>query len=92
ERVRQGNSLFQSLKSEKVAPGFLLHMVSSGEASSELDQMLLRVSEYYSTRLRSAVDTMLKLMEPALIVFMGMVVMLIVGAVLVPIVKMNQLI
>ena len=92
ERVRQGNSLFQSLKSEGVAPGFLLHMVSSGEASSELDQMLLRVSEYYSTRLRNAVDTMLKLMEPALIVFMGMVVMLIVGAVLVPIVKMNQLI
>lgn len=92
ERVRQGNSLFQSLKSENVAPGFLLHMVSSGEASSELDQMLLRVSEYYSARLRSGVETLLKLMEPALIVFMGAVVMLIVGAVLVPIVKMNQLI
>src|SRR5690606_17933665 len=39
ERVRQGNSLFQSLRAEKFVPGFLLHMVSSGEASSELDQM-----------------------------------------------------
>jgi general secretion pathway protein F len=92
ERVRQGNSVFQSLKAEQVAPGFMLHMVSSGEASSELDAMLLRVAEYYSARLRNQVDTVLKLMEPALIVFMGMVVMLIVGAVLVPIVKMNQLI
>lgn len=92
ERVRQGNSLFQSLKAEKVAPGFMLHMVSSGEASSELDSMLLRVSEYYSSRLRNSVDTLLKLMEPALIVFMGLVVVLIVGAVLVPIVEMNQLI
>lgn len=92
ERVRRGNSLFQSLKAEQVAPGFLLHMVSSGEASSELDSMLLRVAEYYSARLRSGVETLLKLMEPALIVFMGMIVMLIVGAVLVPIVKMNQLI
>ena len=92
EKVRQGNSLFQSLKGEGIAPGFLLHMVSSGEASSELDSMLLRVAEYYQSRLRNGVDTLLKLMEPALIVFMGLVVMLIVGAVLVPIVQMNQLV
>ncbi len=92
ERVRQGNSLFQSLKAEDVAPGFLLHMVSSGEASSELDQMLVKVSDYYTNRLRNTIDTLLKLLEPILIVFMGLVVLLIVGAVLVPIVKMNQLI
>lgn len=92
EQVRQGNSLFQSLKSEAIAPGFLLHMVNSGEASSELDQMLMRVADYYSARLKNAIDTLLKLMEPALVVFMGLVVLLIVGAVLVPIVKMNQLI
>ncbi len=92
ERVRQGNSLFQSLKAEDFVPGFLLHMVSSGEASSELDRMLIKVSDYYTSRLRNAVETLLKLMEPALIVFMGLVVLLIVGAVLVPIVKMNQLI
>ena len=67
-------------------------MVASGEASSELDQMLIRVSDYYSARLKNAIDTMLKLLEPALVVFMGAVVLLIVGAVLVPIVKMNQLI
>ena len=92
ERVRQGNGLAVSLKAEGVAPGFLLHMVASGEASSELDQMLIRVSDYYSARLKNAIDTMLKLLEPALVVFMGAVVLLIVGAVLVPIVKMNQLI
>ena len=92
ERVRQGNSLFQALKTETASPGFLLHMVSSGEASSELDGMLLKVADYYTTRLRNAIDTLLKLMEPMLIVFMGVVVLLIVGAVLVPIVKMNQLI
>ena len=92
ERVSQGNGLAVSLKAEGVAPGFLPHMVASGEASSELDQMLIRVSDYYSARLKNAIDTMLKLLEPALVVFMGAVVLLIVGAVLVPIVKMNQLI
>ncbi|MGV6807680.1 MAG: type II secretion system F family protein [bacterium] len=92
EKVRQGNSLYSSLKGEHFVPGFMLHMINSGEASSELHKMLLKVSDFYTARLRNAIDTMLKLMEPALIVFMGIVVMLIVGAVLVPIVKMNQLI
>lgn len=92
EKVRQGNSLSQGLKSERFVPGFLLHMVGSGESSGELDRMLLKVSDYYTARLRNTVETLLKLLEPALIVFMGLVVLLIVGAVLVPIVKMNQLI
>jgi len=92
ERVRQGTSLHLALKEESPAPGFLLHMVSSGEASSELHTMLLRVAEYYSTRLRNAVDTLLKLLEPLLVVAMGGIVLLIVGAILVPIVQMNQMI
>ena len=42
-------------------PGFLLHMVSSGEASSELDTMLVKVAEYYSSRLRrTALITVIK--------------------------------
>lgn len=92
ERVREGNSLAASIRQETQAPAFMQHMISSGEASSELDPMLLKIADYYSLRLRGAVDTALKLLEPALIVFMGMVVMLIVGAVLVPIVRMNQLV
>jgi len=92
EKVRQGNSLFYSLRSEHFVPGFMLHMVSSGESSGELDGMLIRVGDYYSTQLRNSVETALKLLEPALIVLMGLVILLIVGAVLVPIVKMNQLI
>lgn len=92
DSVRHGNGLGSSLKAGDFAPGFLLHMVSSGEASSELDTMLVKVADYYTARLRNGVETLLKLMEPALILFMGLVVLLIVGAVLVPIVKMNQLI
>jgi general secretion pathway protein F len=67
-------------------------MVSSGEASSELDTMLVKVAEYYSSRLRRTVDTLLKLLEPLLVVVMGGIVLLIVGAVLVPIIEMNQMI
>jgi general secretion pathway protein F len=92
ERVRQGSSLYNALREEPGMPGFLLHMVSSGEASSELDTMLVKVAEYYSSRLRRTVDTLLKLLEPLLVVVMGGIVLLIVGAVLVPIIEMNQMI
>ena len=92
ERMRRGSSLQQSLKDENAGTGFLLHMVGSGEASSELDSMLMRVSEYYSARLKASVDTFLKLMNPALIISMGFVILIIVAAVMLPILKMNEIV
>ena len=67
-------------------------MVGSGEASSELDSMLLRVSEYYSLRLSNAVEVFLKLMNPILIIFMGMIILSVVAAVMLPIMDMNNMI
>ena len=90
ERMRRGSSLNQALKEESVGTGFLLHMVGSGEASSELDAMLLRVSEYYSARLNASVETFLKLMGPMLIVFMGVVIALVIAAVMLPVIEMNN--
>ena len=92
ERMRRGSSLHQALKEESAGTAFLLHMVGSGEASSELDSMLMRVSEYYSARLKSSVETFLKLMNPALIITMGFVILIIVAAVMLPILKMNEMV
>ena len=52
-----------------------MHMVGSGEASSELDKMLMRVADYYSLRLANAVEVFLKLINPILIIFMGMIIL-----------------
>ena len=60
----------KSLEEQNIGSGFLIHMVGSGEASSELDKMLMRVSDYYSLRLANAVEVFLKLINPILIVFM----------------------
>lgn len=92
ERMRRGSSLHQSLRDESAATGFLLHMVGSGEASSELDAMLERVSEYYSARLKSSVDTFLKLMNPILIISMGLVILIIIAAVMLPILQLNEMV
>ena len=90
EQMRRGSTLNNALKAEKVGSGFLHHMVGSGEASSELDNMLLRVAEYYSARLSSAVETFLKLMNPILIISMGGIIVVIVMAIMLPIIELSS--
>jgi general secretion pathway protein F len=92
EAMRQGSTLHKALLDADVGSGFLVHMVGSGEASSELDKMLLRVSDYYSLRLNNAVEVFLKLINPILIVFMGMIILSVVAAVMLPIMDMNNMI
>lgn len=91
EQMRRGSSLHNALKTEHVGSGFLHHMVSSGEESSELDNMLVRVAEYYSARLKSAVETFLKLMNPVLIILMGGIIVVIVIAVMLPILELSDI-
>ena len=90
ESMRRGTSMHNALRDAGIGSGFLIHMVGSGEASSELSAMLSRVAEYYRSRLAAAVDTFLKLMNPVLIVFIGMVILIIVLAVMLPILEMND--
>lgn len=92
EQVRQGTSIHQSLSQQQGMPGFMLHMVGSGEASSELDSMLMRVADYYANVLRGTIDTMLKLLNPILLIIIALVVMAIIFGVLTPIMQMNQMI
>ncbi len=92
EKMRRGSSLHQALREENAASSFMLHMVGSGEASSELHAMLLRVAEYYSARLKASVDSFLKLMNPVLIVTMGVVILVIIAAVMLPILQMNEMV
>jgi general secretion pathway protein F len=92
EGMRRGSSLKKALEDQSVGSGFLIHMVGSGEASSELDKMLMRVSEYYSLRLANAVEVFLKLINPVLIVFMGAIILSVVAAVMLPIMDMNNMV
>jgi len=90
EAMRQGTSLHKALADNLEGSGFLVHMVGSGEASSELDKMLLRVAEYYSARLNNAVEVFLKLLNPILILIMGAMILGIVAAIMLPIMDMNN--
>ncbi|MAM70110.1 MAG: general secretion pathway protein GspF [Gammaproteobacteria bacterium] len=92
ENMRQGSTLQKALTENDLGSGFLNHMVGSGEASSQLDQMLLRVADYYGLRLKNAVEVFLKIFNPILIILMGLVILSIVAAVMLPIMDMNNMI
>ncbi len=91
-RVREGVSLARALSARKRFPPVLVHMIRAGEATGELAAMLERASDAQEQDLERRALTIAGLLEPALILAMGVVVLLIVLAVLMPIIEINQLV
>jgi general secretion pathway protein F len=91
-RVSEGSSLRVALESAGQFPPMMLHMVASGEASGELDKMLAKVAEYQQQELERLVTTIVRMFEPAMLLVMGGLVMMIVMAILLPILSMNNLV
>lgn len=91
-RVREGAPIGRSLSVSKLFPPMTIHLISSGESSGELDSMLERSAISQERELDGLLNTMVGLLGPLLIVLMGMFVMGIVFAMLMPIFDMNNLI
>lgn len=91
DRVREGAPLARALKAESVFPPLLLHFIASGESGGELSQLLQHASRQLQAELENRLRWLGGLLEPALIVAMGGVVLIIVLAVLMPIIEMNHL-
>ena len=90
--VREGISLAHALSAHKYFPPMLIHMIRAGEVTGELPAMLERAANAQETDLERRAMTIAGLLEPALILAMGVVVLLIVLAVLMPIIEINQLV
>jgi general secretion pathway protein F len=91
-RVREGAPIGRSLGTSKIFPPMTIHLISSGESSGELESMLERAAISQERELDSLLAGMVGLLGPLLIILMGMFVMGIVFAMLLPIFEMNQLI
>ena len=90
--VREGVGLARALSAHKHFPPMLIHMIRAGELTGELPAMLDRAANAQEQDLERRAMTMAGLLEPALILAMGVVVLLIVLAVLMPIIEINQLV
>jgi len=90
--VREGVSLARALSAHKHFPPMLIHMIRAGEVTGELPAMLDRAASAQEQDLERRAMTIAGLLEPALILAMGVVVLLIVLAVLMPIIEINQLV
>jgi general secretion pathway protein F len=91
-RVREGAAIGRSLQQSKLFPPMSIHLISSGESSGELDSMLGRAASHQESEMDSLLSAMLSFLEPALIILMGGMVLLIVLAILLPIFQINQLV
>ena len=91
-RVREGQSLNKAMEVSGLFPPVTIHLVASGEASGQLPKMLASAADDQERDIQALTEMTLGLFEPALILFMGLVVLAIVLAILLPIFEMNQLI
>ena len=91
-RVREGAPIGRSLGSSRVFPPMMIHLISSGETSGELDTMLERAAIHQERELDSILQAVVGLLGPLMILVMGGLVLVIVLAMLLPIFELNQLV
>jgi len=88
--IREGESIAGPLQRSGLFPGFVIQMIAVGERSGELTEMLRKVADAYDHQVVTMVGVLTSLLTPALILFMGGIVLMIVMSVILPIFDMSQ--
>ncbi len=88
ERIREGGAIGKSLGAGGYFPPICVHLISSGEASGEMEKMLDRAAANQEREMDGLIAALLGILEPALIISMGIIVL----AILLPIFELNQLV
>ncbi len=92
ENVEGGRGLSPAFGETAFIPETVTQMVSTGEASQKLDRVLLRLSEHYETEIKGQIKRATTIVEPALLIFMGIVVGVIVISLMLPIFKLSKVV
>jgi len=91
-KVREGTSISKALEGVGHFPPMIVHLIASGEASGNLEEMLERSAENQEREMDTLLSAIMGLFEPLMILFMGGTVLVIVLAIMMPILDMNQLV
>ena len=85
DSIREGETIAAPLEESGVFPPMVVNMIDVGEETGSLDAMLMKVADTYDAEVEAAVNALLTMMEPVIIVFLGFVVGYIVVALYLPI-------
>jgi len=88
--ISEGKSMSEPLEQTGIFPGMVVQMISVGEATGAMDQMLAKIADFYDDEVDVAVEALTSALEPMLMVFLGGIIGFVVVAMYLPIFKMAQ--
>ena len=92
QRVREGQGLAASLTARKVVPDVALKMIEVGESTGSLQDMLTSLADFYDEEVETSVGRFVTLIEPALLVIMGIVIAVLVLALYMPLFQLTTVV
>lgn len=92
KKVREGAPINKSLEASGYFPPMMIHLIASGESSGNLEEMLERAADSQEREMETLLSALMGLFEPMMILLMGGTVLVIVLAIMLPILDMNQLV
>ena len=92
EEIRKGSNLSKELKSVGIFPAYSLTMISAGEETGQLVDVFDRLSTQLNTQVENSIERLSKLIEPTIIIIIGIVVSVIAFGILSPILTMNEIV
>ncbi|PKL40876.1 MAG: type II secretion system F family protein [Spirochaetae bacterium HGW-Spirochaetae-1] len=92
KKIREGSSISNALQKSDFLPRMVLGMIAAGEASDNLDTMLLNIGKVYETEIDLTITSLTSLIEPLIIIVMGIIIGVIVLSVMLPIMEMSLLV
>ncbi len=85
KHIENGSSISDSLKLTDIFPGVLIQLMNTGEETGEIDKLALKVSDFYAKQVDAIVDRLTSIIEPALIILIGVIIGIVLIAVYMPI-------
>jgi type IV pilus assembly protein PilC len=90
EHAQNGVMLSVTIKEQKLFPAMVAHMVAVGEETGQVDDVLSKVADWYDVELDEKIKGLTSILEPVMIIFVGLVVGLVVASVFIPIIQAMQ--
>jgi len=90
--VEQGNTISATLKSNKAFPPMLVHMLSAGEQTGQMEEMLSKLADFYEEEVHTMLEGLTSMLEPLLMVLIGLMIGGVVLCMFLPIFKMSELV